>query len=343
MLIFRRSERIESMSFIRKDIFTGANVLISEIRGKRPMSITSGVRIETPPDICPFCPGNEHMTPLAAIQEENWETRVFPNKYPALTADEPLPQDKADGFYGGLAGGGSHEIFVDTRSHSDNLKDFSVSHITDIIRGIAGKYKFYADDGGIKHIQIFKNKGARAGASQSHSHWQIMAGGFVPLAQELLAVRLSEYAAQAGGCLYCDVLAHELSDGRRIIFDNGAFVAFAPYASRFAYETWIVPRRHFSSLSELNDGEAGALAEALKHVVAALERVKENVDYNVLFMDSPKTEERGLFHWHVQIMPKMGTLAGYEHSTGGYINHVAPEKAAERLRVLPGAEAGKNG
>jgi len=320
------------MSVIRKDIFSGQMVIFASNRKDKPYNYKSRGKVEEKENqICPFCVGNEgYTTPTLFEVKENeneWKIRVFENMYPAVSIDK-FDEDK-DKFYESMAGKGIHEIIVDTPVHTMDTSDFSNEHFAKVFKVIAKRYENMMHNENVEYVQIFKNNGPMAGASITHSHWQVMGVPFMPDEQKKSISSYNEYFEKTGKCLMCDVVYHEKKEDKRVIEKNNHFTAFSPYASRQAFEIWIVPERHVSSVVDLTEDEFYSLSEMFKDMVKRVMGIRENVSFNVCFQECPKSADKSKFHWSMRILPRIGSWAGYEFATQSIINPVLPEIAAE--------------
>jgi UDPglucose--hexose-1-phosphate uridylyltransferase len=185
----------------------------------------------------------------------------------------------------------------------------------------------------LKFAIIFKNLGAAAGASLEHAHSQLIVTPMVPhnAREELLGAEASH--RRTGQCVYCAMIRQELAAGVRIVADLPGFVAFCPFASRVPLETWILPKEHASHYEEIEGSDLRKLAAALKQTLARIESVLDQPAYNYLIHTAP-FDTRGLahYHWHIEVIPSLTKMAGFEWGSGFYINPVTPEEAAARLR-----------
>jgi len=299
---------------IRED-FLGRKVIIATARGKRPheFAIVDKAHKVVPKEKCFFCPGNEHLTPPEIDRIETspgkWLVRCFPNKFAATSTEFPNAY-------------GNHEIIVDTPDHQNYLSDLSEENILAVLQMLRRRITAASTDPQIKSAIIFKNEGREAGASLEHTHWQIITLDFIPP----LIKKESAYARKAK-CSFC--AAYEKEKATRII-DNQHLFAFCPYASRFHFETWIVPKRHVKSLVDLEKGELKAVAAALKRIFTKLEKTLNYPPYNMVFHTGPLDGTD--FHFHIEILPKLSKWAGFEHGSGVIINALPPEEAALELR-----------
>jgi UDPglucose--hexose-1-phosphate uridylyltransferase len=327
-------------------------VIIAEERALRPSDLISGKPEAPGGGFCPFCPGNERKTPpeIWSVREggsepdgPGWQVRVIPNKFPALRVEGDLGR-AARGIYDRMAGIGAHEVVVETPDHQMGTADLPREQLVQVLTAYRDRLKDLLQDPRLKYILIFKNHGARAGASLAHPHTQPIATTVTPrtIASELTACL--EHHRIKERCLFCDILHQEISDGVRMVRDDGAYVTYAPYASRFPFEMTLLPRNHSHSFAELSDEQLDQLAVHLKDVLLRLKISLSDPAYNFVLHTSPnpnviprrsghfETIEYD-FHWHIEILPRVTHIAGFEWVTGFYINPTPPEIAAEYLRT----------
>jgi UDPglucose--hexose-1-phosphate uridylyltransferase len=334
------------MPEIRKEITKGLWTIVAPTRGDRPFDFSSEAgnksEKEVDPD-CPFCPGNESDTPeeITAIRTEeegdsSWKVRVFPNKFPALDPEGSSAVIEGDVFKS-IGGLGYHEVIAETPRHDRELADLSVKEIELVIRTYLDRFRRLSDKPEIKYVSIFKNHGRRAGASLKHSHSQIMGTTFLPNTFKQEYGLAEEYLNEAGSCLYCDVIRAEKREAERIVLENEDFIVICPYGSRFPYETRILPKKHSNVFRNLSDEEINGLSSALKETLTTLTRKLGTFPYNFTIHTAPAnasisgSETGESYHWHLEIMPRVTTPAGFERGTNNFINIVSPEKAAKEL------------
>ncbi|MBI3330105.1 MAG: galactose-1-phosphate uridylyltransferase [Nitrospinae bacterium] len=336
------------MSELRKDLITREWVIIATERSKRPEDFhPHGEHNEARPEYvqsCPFCRGNEHMVPLPLTSfpptemrstAQEWLVQVVPNKFAALSWQQPL--DRRDiGIYDWMRGTGHHEVIIETPLHNQSLADLSVEHIHWVIQAYIDRYRALREDSRLKYIMIFKNYGRIAGASLDHSHSQLIAAPFIPQ-QVWHQVKGSEqYFEYRDCCPMCDILTVEQQTGERLILNAGTFQAVAPYMSRYPYEVWLIPQRHVASFASMTPEEVLALSGSLQEVLRRLAILLHDPPYNLMIHTSfCQDEDNRLFHWHIQIVPRLSVAAGFELGTGVFINMVSPEDAARHLREGP--------
>jgi UDPglucose--hexose-1-phosphate uridylyltransferase len=331
------------MPELRKDPVTGRWVIISTDRQKRPHDFKFERAEIIGREHCPFCPGHEALTPPevmayrhngSAPNTSGWEVRVVPNKYPALQVEGTLDR-LGDGLYDRMNGIGAHEVIIETPQHDRTLASMSEPEIVQVLWAYRERMLDLKRDFRLRHILIFKNHGAAAGATLEHTHSQLIALPIVPdfVREEIDGAR--RHFAIKERCVFCDMLRQDLKDGARVILENADVAALAPYAPRFAFETWLLPKRHGARFEEAPRHEYESLARALKTVLQRMDRALEHPSYNLIVHTSPFSEDVGeIYHWHVEILPKLTRVAGFEWGTGFYINPTAPEEAARVLRSV---------
>src|SRR6267378_5553980 len=330
------------MPDLRRDPIVGRWVIITTERGSRPHDFMP-VQAARPlaATLCPFCPGQERLTPkeimayrLPPVEPNgpNWTVRVVPNKFPALQVEGDLDRQGL-GLYDRMNGIGAHEVIIETPHHTDSLADMPAKRIEDVLWAYRDRMIDLKKDIRFRYILIFKNHGAAAGATLEHTHSQLIALPIVPdfVREEIDGAR--QHFAAKERCVYCDIVHQEIRDGRRVILENADVVALAPYAPRFAFETWLLPKRHGARFEEAPRHEYEGLARMIKAVLQRIDRALESPAYNLILHTSPFSEDTSeIYHWHLELMPKLTKVAGFEWGTGFYINPTSPEEAARVLR-----------
>jgi galactose-1-phosphate uridylyltransferase, family 1 len=330
------------MTELRKDPVVGRWVIISTERAKRPH--------EFPPEpaprtegVCPLCPGSERMTPPEILgyrqggqpNDPNWTLRVVPNKFPALRIEGELGK-AADGIYDRMHGIGAHEVVIESERHDVDLFDLPEKRFEDVLWAYRDRLLDLKKDNRFKSVLIFKNHGAAAGASLSHSHSQLIALPVIPKRVMEEMNGCLEYYRFRDRCLFCDIVVQEMDQKVRIVEETGEFLAFSPYAPRFPFETWIVPKRHQCAYEMIEGDQAKALAAVFRRTLRRLNLALENPPFNFIVHSAPFQERAvDFFHWHIEIMPKLTKVAGFEWGSGFYINPTPPEESAKYLRELP--------
>ena len=331
------------MPELRKDPITGRWVIISTERLKRP----SAFRLDhvVPLDetvVCPFCEGNEEYTPREVLSYRRggapngpgWDVRVVPNKYPALEVEGTLDR-QGEGLFDKMNGIGAHEVIVETPNHSASLATMPASAVERVLWAFRERVLDLKQDTRFRYILIFKNHGAAAGASLVHPHSQLIALPVIPrnVRDEISGAR--RHYEHKERCVYCDIVRQELDSRVRVISENADFVAVSPYAPRFPFETWLLPKRHGARFEDAPRHEYESLARMLKETVQRMNRALESPPFNLIIHSAPFSESADdFYHWHVEIMPKLTKVAGFEWGSGFYINPTAPEEAAAVLREV---------
>jgi len=292
---------------------------------------------------CPFCYGNEHLTPpeIEAIAEEErapntkgWKVRVVPNKFPALRIEGELDK-QGIGLYDMFNGIGAHEVIIDNPSHFKGISELEDKEVEYILKAYRSRSLDLRKDKRFKYILIFKNVGAQAGASLEHGHSQLIALPMVPKNVKEEVKGAHHYYEFRDRCIFCDMIAYELDVEKRVVFETDKFLAFCPLSSRFSFETWIIPKKHLTDFGAITDEEISALARVLKEVIGRLKKVLGEHPYNYIIHTLPVNTDAHLgYHWHIEIMPKLTRVAGFEWGSGFYIVFTPPEIAAKYLREV---------
>jgi UDPglucose--hexose-1-phosphate uridylyltransferase len=330
------------MPEIRKDPFTGRLIIFSAERAKRPQPVALD---RNPGDMrsCPFCAGNEAMTPPEVfaygadpnqIQRPGWIVRVVPNKYPALVSDGN-GSEFTDGIYESMNGLGVHEVIIESPNHVENMAMLSENQIEQVLLAYRERMLHLRRDKRWRYILLYKNQGIEAGATLPHVHSQLIALPWMPkeVADEMTGAQ--GYFESTGDCLYCEMIRREIRDRNRIVAEHERWVVLCPYASRFSYEAWILPRKHVSNFDASSKDDFAELSRVLRQTLIRLNRQLTNPPFNYTIHSSPLGEAAdGFYHWHMEIMPKLTQVAAFELGSGSYINPVAPEDAARLLRKV---------
>jgi UDPglucose--hexose-1-phosphate uridylyltransferase len=317
-------------------------VIISTDRSKRPSDFSRERADIKAANFCPFCAGNEAKTPpeiMAYRLQENgrrdapgWNLRVVPNKFPALRIEGDLDR-QADGMFDKMNGIGAHEVIIETPNHMETLATMPPKRVEDVLWAFRDRILDLKQDRRFKYIMVFKNHGEAAGASLDHPHSQLIALPILPkqVVEELEGSR--RYFANKERCIYCDIIRQETESRIRIAAENQDFITLAPYAPRYPFETWILPRRHESAFENSPSSLYENLAKMLRLMLNKAIQVLDDPAYNLVLHTSPIQENTNdYYHWHLEIIPKLTKTAGFEWGTGFYINPTPPEEAARFLR-----------
>ena len=330
------------MPELRKDPIVGRWVIISTDRAKRPTDFVR-THVTHKGGFCPFCYGNENKTPpeiLAYRPTSNgsqrdtpgWTVRVVPNKFPALQV-EGTQNRQAEGMFDKMNGLGAHEVIVETPKHNASLASLPEKRIEDVLWAWRDRIVDLKQDKRLKYILIFKNWGEQAGATLEHPHAQLIALPIVPkhAAEELDGAK--QYFIYKERCIFCDIVRQELENPIRVADENEDIVTLAPFAPRFPFEMWVLPKKHESSFENSPSRIFESLAKAIKRLLMKADMVLDRPAYNlVLHTSALEDSSNEFYHWHVEFMPKLTKTAGFEWGTGFYINPTPPEESAKFLR-----------
>lgn len=333
------------MPELRKDPIIGRWVIISTERKNKPTDFVAEPE-KRRGGFCPFCEGNEYTTPPEVLvfsekghedrkpNTPGWKVRVVPNKFPALKI-EGKRNPTGLGMYDLMNGIGAHEVIIEDPSHEAQLADMSVKRVEDVLWA----YKYRTDDlkkdTRFRYIMIFKNWGSAAGASLEHTHSQLIATPIVPK-RVMEELQWSEQHFNfKERCIFCDIIRQEQRDEIRVVTENEDFISLEPFAPRFPFETWILPKKHQSHFEKTEENLFKPLAEILKETLMRLNQTLSNPPYNFIIHTTPANSPfLSYYHWHIEIMPKLTKVAGFEWGTGFYINPTPPEEAAKYLREV---------
>jgi UDPglucose--hexose-1-phosphate uridylyltransferase len=336
---------------LRKDYLLNRWVVIATERSRRPSDFAKQKLENSKNAVCPLCVGNENMTPPAMMlylkedngvekskdspngeRSRNWLVRCIPNLYPAFS-QPTQPADiaqivRSESFSYAI---GNHEVLVESPNHDEDPADSELPQLELVINAYIDRLRDLSAKPYIKYVSIFRNYGKEAGASLSHAHSQIIATPMVPTTiQEELDTSKTFYKKH-GKCVFCDIVEKE-TKGPRFVCENSDLIVFTPYASITPMTFWIMPKRHEQNILNLKQSEISVFAQTLKASLKALEDLVNDPPYNYGFHLAIDSEAQDYYHWHLEVYPKLSIWAGFEISTGIYINTVTPETAAENLK-----------
>jgi UDPglucose--hexose-1-phosphate uridylyltransferase len=335
---------------LRKDYLLDRWVVIATERGRRPTDFAKQKKEPAQASVCPLCPGNEHMTPPAVLvylksngeirkdkdengfRPKNWLIRCVPNLYPAFAPPQAQSDQtkimKSDSF--GLAIG-HHEVLVESPRHDEDPADAKLPQLVHVINAYVDRLRELSAKPYVQYVSIFRNHGLEAGASLSHAHSQIIAMPFVPTIIDKEIAASKNFWNHHEKCVFCEIIKKE-SKSPRLVHDNARFVVLAPYASVHPMEFWILPKKHDVNILSLTHAEVEAFAETLKASLKGLKDLVSDPPYNYGFHLSTNKDAENCYHWHLEVYPQLAIWAGFEKSTGMYINTVTPETAAAELK-----------
>jgi UDPglucose--hexose-1-phosphate uridylyltransferase len=318
---------------IRQNKATREWVIFAPARGKRPHDFQQRqIKREPLPAYdagCPFCPGNEPQLPTVIKERRDaddaqWQTRVVPNKFPALTTEASTARFSR-GPYVAMESYGQHEVIIESPRHDHDLATMPQAQVAALVETYYERYLDLRENSANLLILIFRNHGQRAGASLIHPHSQVIATGVVPRYIRWREEEAARYFDEWGRCVYCDMLAFEL--------ENQSFAAFIPFAAEAPFETWIVPKRHEADFGQTSAAERRDLSSALHTLLVRLRARLSDPDYNYTINTATRTTNQPQAHWYLRIRPRLVTRAGFEIGSGMRINPSLPEADAAFLRA----------
>lgn len=302
---------------------------------------------------CPFCAGNESATPAeihsirapgSRRNDPSWSVRVIPNRSPALRVEGSL-ESSAEGLYDRMNGVGAHEVIIESPRHDVQMADMDYRSVEQILNVYADRQRDLFRDGRLQYVLIFKNHGTEAGATTSHPHSQIIATPVTPNIPTNKLRFAHAHWLERQRCVYCDLLQQEIASGRRVVWLDSSFVVLAPYASRFPFELLILPRTHRSNFIDASAEELAGLARVLRDTLRRLRIALGDPPFNLAIHTAPNPRPMAFpsedwkaapwcYHWHMEILPRITPVGGFEWGTGFFMNPIPPEDAAGFLREV---------
>ena len=315
------------MSELRRELVTGEWVIIAEDRDKRPYHFSGNDEEKK----CPFCPGNEDMSEEEILRigdNSKWQLRVIPNKFPVVCPGE---QSNVENLYrfSSCEGVGHHELVVETDEHDTPLHKLDNEKVYNVFNAYRIRMKRLISYNQIKYVQIFKNHGQNAGASLPHSHSQIITLPFIPPRVEKELLESEKYYKNNKNCVFCDIIKKETQTKERLLCENEKFISVINFAPRFAYETWIIPLKHNNRYHLADDETLKFFVSIFIKTMKMLCAVLGEFPYNLVLHTGPSDASQNYYHWHLEIIPRVTYHAGFEISTGAYINDISPEEVAK--------------
>lgn len=261
------------------------------------------------------------------VRHKNWLIRCVPNLFSAFS-----PPEKGESVELGKAVG-HHEVLIESPDHQAHPAVAEISHLIHVVNGYIDRFKTLSAKPYVKYVSIFRNHGLEAGASLSHAHSQIIATPITPTIPSAELEASKEFYDAHKKCVFCEILENEKREPR-FIWENDSFAAFAPWAAVHPFEFWIMPKQHQSTVLNMENETVKSLAQALKVCLGGLKLLLNDPPYNYGFHIAPNPEFDKSYHWHLEVFPKLSIWAGFEKSTGIYINVVPPEDAAQNLKEV---------
>jgi len=328
------------MPQLRQNIITGEWVVFAPERAKRPSDyISVSAPKKQKKEDCPFCLDSRKSEYENRLKEFDTETTyVIPNKFPAFVEDANSSVPKAykieDEFYKMKPSLGGHDVIV-VKDHDQSLFSFTPAILSDLFESFEKRYKYFEKIHNVEYVMPIYNHGPEAAASIEHPHAQIFASAIIPniIAREL--THTASYHSENKACAFCDLAKHEKKQNTRMLFENEHFVAFTFYAARFPFETWIVPKKHQSHYEDVTPTEIAGLAEITRKLFGRMNEVLNDPALNFFIHSAPIDDKKDLpyYHWHMEVAPRLALYGGFEMGSGVIIDIIAPEQAADYLRL----------
>jgi len=339
MPLTNQNESSPIISELRQDIVTGDWVVIAKARAQKPETFKSQPEeIKVNPSECVFCEpektGQKKDTLIYYREDGEWSLRVFPNKFPAFARQSNIVRHWNEGPFFGMEGVGYHEIIV-TRAHDLALAQMTIDELAELTDAFRTRYLELMNKKSVNYIMIIHNHGKRAGASQPHPHCQLFAIPVVSPGVDSELRGAEQFHRSQKNCVYCTMLEWELKENKRLVFENDSFVVFAPFASRAAFELWVMPKKHQPYFERIAGKQEWELGEALRQSMSRLFYGLGNPSVNFYLHTSPcDGKEYDHYHWHIEILPRSSIWAGFELATGIEISTAIPEEAAKFLKSV---------
>ncbi|MGQ9468701.1 MAG: galactose-1-phosphate uridylyltransferase [Nitrososphaerales archaeon] len=331
------------MGELRKDYFTDRIAIITKDATKRPIDLKIKEEIGKE---CPYCPNHETMTlpaELVLVQREgtlikltdaeggiikDWCVRVFPDKFPIVApdvaiayGDEPLYREPAHGY---------HYIIVATPRHDEFFSKMSLDQWVNVLSVVQDRVRWLYSQKSVSYVSVFANHGKETGALIGHPHLQIITLPRLPPLIEQEASKVQKSMRESGICPMCNVI-HVESGGPRQILATDHFIAFSPWAPSHAFEYWIFPKKHQTSIIRITQKEIKDLALILRSTLGGLSNALNEPPFSMIFHISSEKKTTRQLHWHIEVYPRLKRWNGFEIGSNIYINQFSPEQAAELL------------
>lgn len=327
------------MGELRRDPVVNRWVIIDAERAEREALFQMELCAPIPASECPFCPGREAEDdeifalgkPGRTRNDADWWLRVIPDKYP-IVKSQGMADRRSEGIFDLMNAIGVHELVVESPKHYTSWPELEDIEVQRILMAYRSRGLALRQDDRLRQIVVVKNHGRAVSAFQ-HPHSLIIALPTVPKGVEEEIEGAAYQFRRTERCIYCEVIGQEVQMVKRVVRESPQFVALAPFASRFPCEVWVLPKRHAADYGNIRDEELLELARTLKGVLGSLEEVIQNFSCSIILHTAPLYQDvEAVYHWHLELLPKITKVAGFEWGTGFFINPVPPEEAAARLR-----------
>jgi len=320
------------MSQLRKDPIVGRWTIIATERARRPAAFVDPQSTATDQKQCPYCQDSGSVTVY-----ESQGVRVINSSNPILDDSRPF-EHRRHGLYDIAHSYGSHEIVLETPEHIANMADLSLEQIKAVFQTYALRMQTHRKNPFVEYVLAYKNYGVAAGSRNiGHARSQIMTVPVLPMRVKDKTIGAEKYFDNHERCLFCDMVAQELKDKERVVVENEHFVVITPFASRFPFETWIIPKYHHCDFAEGIKGYEDALAAIMKDILLRFKIGLNDPAYNYMIQSSPVKDPssfKDYYHWHIEVIPRLTRVAGFERGTGFYICPIPPEMSADFLREV---------
>jgi len=320
------------MSQLRKDPIVGRWTIIATERARRPAAFVDPQSSQTDPKQCPYC----QEASFKGIYESHG-VKVINSSSPILDDIKPF-EHRGHGLYDVCYSYGSHEIVVETPDHIANMADLSQEEIKAVFQTYALRMQIHRKNPFIEYVLAYKNYGVAAGSRNiGHARSQIMAVPVLPMRVTDKTNGARNYFDTHERCLFCDIVNQELKIKERVVVQNDHFVVITPFASRFPFETWILPKHHHCDFADGINGYEDSLAAIMKDILLRFKIGLNDPAYNYMIQTSPVKKSSSFkddYHWHIEVMPRLTRVAGFERGTGFYICPIPPEMTASFLREV---------
>jgi UDPglucose--hexose-1-phosphate uridylyltransferase len=335
------------MHELRKDILLGRWVaVLSETKAPSEYDLSSNNR-KTESN-CVFCSGRENETPseIVSIRKPGtrpntpgWWVRAFPSSNPVFQVEGDLGR-RGLGIYDKMNSVGANEILIESPEHNTRPEDMGLEQMVRVINLYRDRLVDLEKDSRLRYVLIYKNSGKDAGETSSHPVSYIMATPVIPKKVKDELDSAKEYYNYKERCIFCDIVSEELRVGERIILETKNFIAFCPYAAKFPFESWIIPKKHNCAFQEITQEEIEDMGLILMSMLKKLRQIFIEPPFNYFLHTSPNMVPRKNhwhtlgedFHWHLEIIPRLRRMSGFEWGSGFYILQTSPENAAKYLR-----------
>lgn len=355
-----KKQQSEAIREIRiNPVVPSESVLVATARGMRPKKAEEKAERDTRKhvDTCPFCYGNEHMTPPALMtvpEGDNWHIRIVENLF-AVLGDDAQRTNLTLGLQQTIDGYGRHEVIIDHNNHGIAIHEMDEKHLSNIFKVYRDRMQvLYKADDRIRYVLVFKNYGKAAGASIPHTHSQLIAMPVIPENVHNELHHAHSYFEKHNQCIFCGLIDEALTFeatiydrdsgavrrkidiGQYVIEKTEHFIAIKPFASRYEWEVHLLPLQHQADFIDCEDAMLDEFAGLLKRIMARLDAILGGAQFNYFMHTIPHGNQyqhmQGSYHWHLEVTPRTSIPTGFELGSGLFVNTISPEDAAKQLR-----------